>query len=820
LDRLEERAPLTLLHAPLGFGKTTLAAQWLRETWSDEVAVWVTLRDPAAFWSDLVTVLDTAGLPSYTAGEPRIQAARVIAATDQPLVVVIDSFERAGGDGLDRQLLDLLRHICNLRLIVCLRGDQAFRTHDRIDIDTTVITATDLRLSRRETFQLLTAVAPDASARHSDLIRAETDGWPEVTRAVGVGLRDSPVADVRRAVVAIAAEHLRYRLLPTIPEDRLGAVLATSLPDTFSLEMAHVLGDGDVSAVIELKRLAADGMFQATTEDGETVYSWSPCARRTLATELTRRSPDHVPVLHSRLARWYLLRDQPGPALRHARAAADWPLVIQVIDRAWRPLFVTEHESIFAALSHAPLANIAISVRALALRDLQEPDDRVLDLATLPVDLESLRLLGRGREAYEFLDTGLAVLAALRRCGHFDRARTYAHQLGEIAAGAWPSRTGETISIFPVLRLQLGVTAMLADDVFGSFEPLRHAYERAGDSPHDYVARDAASKLALAHAVAGDAKSAAAWLGRHDEAPESASWMRRFVRVTTAVARVLIAVARLDIDAATIASEQFADDVQTDEFWAFVIYARTQLALHTGSAFDMLTRLDSARAAGRRWLGNRATADPLLTAAEADLLTALGRGNQARAVLRAAGDHPMVRVSLARIALLAGQTDTAARLATDSAWSRAATPRARLEMLLIHAIAAHRSGNFTVATEAVRHAISTAQAIDAVWAFTTVPRSELAELAVRVPGLAGMLSRLVDVGDVYPAAIALVELTRREQLVLSKLADGSTVQQIATSLFVSPNTVKTQLRSIYQKLNVDSRHGAIVRAREWGLLLG
>jgi LuxR family maltose regulon positive regulatory protein len=80
--------------------------------------------------------------------------------------------------------------------------------------------------------------------------------------------------------------------------------------------------------------------------------------------------------------------------------------------------------------------------------------------------------------------------------------------------------------------------------------------------------------------------------------------------------------------------------------------------------------------------------------------------------------------------------------------------------------------------------------------------------------------RLRAAPDVYPARLALAELTRREQLVLTRLADGSTVQNIAAALFVSPNTVKTHLRSIYQKLNVDSRHGAIVRAREWGLLLG
>ena len=119
-------------------------------------------------------------------------------------------------------------------------------------------------------------------------------------------------------------------------------------------------------------------------------------------------------------------------------------------------------------------------------------------------------------------------------------------------------------------------------------------------------------------------------------------------------------------------------------------------------------------------------------------------------------------------------------------------------------------------------AVRTAQAVGAVWAFTTIPRVELEQLAVHVPELAVVLGnpRLAAAPDVYPANIALVELSKRELLVLARLADGSTVQSIATALFVSPNTVKTQLRSVYQKLNVDSRHGAIARAREWGLLLG
>jgi DNA-binding CsgD family transcriptional regulator len=61
-------------------------------------------------------------------------------------------------------------------------------------------------------------------------------------------------------------------------------------------------------------------------------------------------------------------------------------------------------------------------------------------------------------------------------------------------------------------------------------------------------------------------------------------------------------------------------------------------------------------------------------------------------------------------------------------------------------------------------------------------------------------------------------LTRRERVVLSHLADDVTLEQIASTLFVSRNTVKTQLRSVYRKLGVSSRYEAVAHARRAGLL--
>ena len=69
-------------------------------------------------------------------------------------------------------------------------------------------------------------------------------------------------------------------------------------------------------------------------------------------------------------------------------------------------------------------------------------------------------------------------------------------------------------------------------------------------------------------------------------------------------------------------------------------------------------------------------------------------------------------------------------------------------------------------------------------------------------------------GPAGPAGL----LTEREQEVLAELPSMRTAAEIADDLFVSTNTVKTHMRSIYRKLGVPHRRAAVVEARCQGLL--
>ena len=70
------------------------------------------------------------------------------------------------------------------------------------------------------------------------------------------------------------------------------------------------------------------------------------------------------------------------------------------------------------------------------------------------------------------------------------------------------------------------------------------------------------------------------------------------------------------------------------------------------------------------------------------------------------------------------------------------------------------------------------------------------------------------------AAIRSLGLTARECEILELLASGMSVKELARALGISPNTVKTHVARLYEKLGVDRRIRAIEEARALALIPG
>ena len=72
--------------------------------------------------------------------------------------------------------------------------------------------------------------------------------------------------------------------------------------------------------------------------------------------------------------------------------------------------------------------------------------------------------------------------------------------------------------------------------------------------------------------------------------------------------------------------------------------------------------------------------------------------------------------------------------------------------------------------------------------------------------------------DGNPQALAELGISPRECEVLAEIVAGRSNKEIAARLNVSPNTVKTHVARLFEKLGANRRTEAIRRARELGIL--
>jgi DNA-binding CsgD family transcriptional regulator len=112
-----------------------------------------------------------------------------------------------------------------------------------------------------------------------------------------------------------------------------------------------------------------------------------------------------------------------------------------------------------------------------------------------------------------------------------------------------------------------------------------------------------------------------------------------------------------------------------------------------------------------------------------------------------------------------------------------------------------------------------------VWARSHPGTVYIALIAVAFLGLGIWVGRRLfrrepRAGDFTPndRAQASLGITERERQVLQLLADGRSNKEIAARLGLSPNTVKTHVARLFEKLRVARRTEAILIARELGLV--
>jgi ATP/maltotriose-dependent transcriptional regulator MalT len=160
------------------------------------------------------------------------------------------------------------------------------------------------------------------------------------------------------------------------------------------------------------------------------------------------------------------------------------------------------------------------------------------------------------------------------------------------------------------------------------------------------------------------------------------------------------------------------------------------------------------------------------------------------------------------------------------------TIRERAEISAIAAAAAIASGDESRAADWIANTLSLCAHAGTVTPVALLPgpdrraflaRSGRAPAWAEIGAAAGLdgrvlLDRMCELPDVFPDDGLLVDLTRRERAVLGRLAETSSMAELAAAFTVSLSTVKKQVNGIYRKLRVHTRREALTSAAELGLL--
>jgi LuxR family maltose regulon positive regulatory protein len=217
----------------------------------------------------------------------------------------------------------------------------------------------------------------------------------------------------------------------------------------------------------------------------------------------------------------------------------------------------------------------------------------------------------------------------------------------------------------------------------------------------------------------------------------------------------------------------------------------------------------------------------LARADELEALLRLSLGDL-RSAAELAGGLPAARRELlqAKIALAAGDHHTAQEH-LRSLSRGGLTPRRALERQVLLAAAAIERGDPLAAgiLGGVFHTARQGKFLNTVVTAAPQVTSYLIEHAAQAGPDAFMeqlIAAALEVRAVRSAAArsphVLAEPLTAAELRILKLLPTSTYLQMAATLYVSRNTVKTHLRSVYQKLGVTSRAEAIERALDLQLL--
>lgn len=862
--------PLTLICAPAGYGKTSLASAFLATC--PLPSAWVSLdegdNDLRLFLEYVLAALDGAypqavqGTQSLLAGAvlPRVAVianslVNELAELQQPLILALDDVN----DIRDPDVIHLLdallgQPLSGLHVILLTRREPSLPLAKlRMRGQVTDIRSQDLRFSAHEAAAFMQhAIDIPLSEEAIGALVEDTEGWPAGLRLATLTLRHGG-DDIDRRIASMHAEnrhvtaYLVDEVLSRVPSDIAQFLIRTSILDRLCGPLCDaVTGVEGVPSrgQAHLAWLASANLFITSLDQEGLWYRYHHLFRVLLQRELARQlDAEAIGNLHRRASAWYANQGDIDEALRHAVAGHDSVTAAQLVADHRHHLLNTErrpqlerwlrllansdmaqHPDLVLAQAWIALLGRAESQTVLALVDqaqalVEQTGGQGARARSLQGEIDTLRCIEKGFAAS---DPHGVVMLATRALAAMPLAWTMAR------TEAW---------------LHLALAHLMLGELDRSRTVLAEANREAAaalDAPRarragaecfiHWMAADLTSMLQAAHQTVTAAQAS-------DQQRESLGWGHYFL----ACGHYL----RHDLAAA-----EFHANAVLDQRYACHRIAVTQSAILLAAIGRARCDDDAARQGLDRASAFLLEIDspallPVVQAYGAEL--AAGQGDLDAAGAWAATVGPRVplgvmaffyapQLTLPKV-LLAINTPESRQQATD-ALARLHTfvtqthnTRFTIDVFALQALLHQAEGNEPAALQALQRAVALAKPGGLVRVFVDLGRDMAAllqRLARRESGseyIAHILRAFPAFPPPFPSptrpapqATLIEPLTWREQDVLALLAQRLSGKEIAQRLVISEATVKRHCANIYQKLAVSGRREAVNAAVGLGLL--
>jgi LuxR family transcriptional regulator, maltose regulon positive regulatory protein len=815
---------LTLVAAAPGSGKSVALREWAAAHPRTDLA-WVALPprddgDAEALWRRIAAALP--GRAPTRGGEAEVL--RALDARTRPLAIVVDDAHEAGDDALRAVLAGLIEHR-SARLVLGTRVDPRQPLHRlRLEGRLVEVRGDALAFTAGEARAMLghhdVALADDELA----LLVRRTEGWAAGLRLAALMLTGHPrpgeavreFAGDDRAVVAF----LVHEVLDRLPADLREMLVRTSVVDRVSGPLADALTEGLGGEAMLEDLVRRNALVEPLDRQGRW-YRCHPLFRDLLRAQLRRQGADAVAGQDRRAACFFRAAGAPADALRHAARAGAWDLVDALL---------RDHGALLRADDDAPVLDEA-------LRDVPA---RVVSRRPFVAAFAAARALDEGRpevaraligqaegpdaapagERRGRLSVNVALVRALLSLRDGDVAAVRHHAAVVLRGTDAQDRTA--LAARATALLALG-EAEVADGDRDAERRLRAAAVEARRAGLVGLARRADALRGWCYALDGHVRQAAlaaADLSTAGPAEPAAE-----------LARAIVAAERGDVVQASAAVRRAAAALAVRGGGRLASLAlevvRGRLAMAAATPAERQAVLAGLTRATAGWTPPRRLGR-LALALRAEALIALGRPDEARDLLDADGAHgaPLVDATRAEVALALGEAETARALA-EAVAERPSLPRPLVVTALqIAARAAEAAGDRPAALRLISRALDLAEADGLRLALAGGDTVALLERVLRNGtahrALVGDVLELAATGTAQPVGDPVEppreRLTERELAVLRFLPTMLSAQEIAGELYVTLNTVKSHLRNLYRKLDVNGRREAVRRGRELGLL--